>query len=382
MAQSQAKYHRTYLSLHKQYETFAYPIFKKALDKQIDVALSLIDAENLDNINLYIYYLPGEPIKKALEEVYPPVGASAAKFSYKYIESEGAKLEKKDFSLFFNKEWIQSMVDYLLLNAAEKIAGITETTIKTIRKVIADSAALNLSRVNQAKYIQETLNNPDFNRDRALLIARTESTTAANVGISLGAESSDYYVNKIWIATYDKRTRIDHKIAGAQPAIPPNTPFIVGGNEMMHPGDTSAPADQVCNCRCVMGTVILKDEDGLPILKPRKTVAERQMMLKSAKTYNDYPEAAVNNAKRALRFADENGWGSCGTPVGKARARQLANRESLSRDTIARIASFKRHQQYKDVPYTEGCGGLMWDAWGGTSGVEWAIRKLKEIDSQ
>ena len=37
-------------------------------------------------------------------------------------------------------------------------------------------------------------------------------------------------------------------------------------------------------------------------------------------TYNDYPEAATENAKIALRYAEENGWGSCGTPVGKQRA--------------------------------------------------------------
>lgn len=99
-----------------------------------------------------------------------------------------------------------------------------------------------------------------------------------------------------------------------------------------------------------------------------------------AESFNDYPEAAVNNAKRALNYAEKNGWGSCGTPVGKARANQLANKENITRDTIARMASFKRHQQYKDVPYDEGCGGLMWDAWGGTEGIEWAIRKLEEID--
>lgn len=99
-----------------------------------------------------------------------------------------------------------------------------------------------------------------------------------------------------------------------------------------------------------------------------------------ADSYNDYPEAAVNNAKRALNYAEENGWGSCGTPVGKARANQLANKENITRDTIARMASFKRHQQNKDVPYDEGCGGLMWDAWGGTEGIEWAIRKLEQID--
>ena len=96
-------------------------------------------------------------------------------------------------------------------------------------------------------------------------------------------------------------------------------------------------------------------------------------------TYNDYPESAKNAAKRALDWADENGWGSCGTAVGKARANQLAKGENISEDTIARMASFARHKQNSDTPYSEGCGGLMWDAWGGTAGIEWAQNKLKKI---
>ena len=100
-----------------------------------------------------------------------------------------------------------------------------------------------------------------------------------------------------------------------------------------------------------------------------------------AKTYNDYPQAATNNAKRAIKYKEENG-SDCGTQVGWTRARQLANRDSLSRDTIARMASFKRHQQHKDVPYDEGCGGIMWDAWGGDAGINWAIKKLEQIDSE
>lgn len=96
-------------------------------------------------------------------------------------------------------------------------------------------------------------------------------------------------------------------------------------------------------------------------------------------TYNDYPKSASNNACRALKWVEENGWGDCGEATGKRRANQLCKRENISRDTIARMASFKRHQQHKDIPYDEGCGGLMWDSWGGTEGVEWAIKKLKEI---
>ena len=98
-------------------------------------------------------------------------------------------------------------------------------------------------------------------------------------------------------------------------------------------------------------------------------------------TYNDYPESASNNAKRAIEWKEKNG-SVCGTRVGWTRASQLAGKKNISRDTISRMASFKRHQQHKDVPYSEGCGGLMYDAWGGTAGIEWAINKLKQIDKK
>ena len=96
-------------------------------------------------------------------------------------------------------------------------------------------------------------------------------------------------------------------------------------------------------------------------------------------SYTDYPEQATENAKIALRWAEENGWGDCGTPVGKARANQLANKEPISEDTISRMAAFERHRQNSDRALGEGCGRLMWLAWGGDAGIEWASRKLKQI---
>ena len=96
-------------------------------------------------------------------------------------------------------------------------------------------------------------------------------------------------------------------------------------------------------------------------------------------SYNDYPESATNAARRALEWRDEHPDQDCGTRVGWARANQLANRESISEETIARMASFARHLQHEDVPYSEGCGGLMVDAWGGRAGIEWASNKLESI---
>lgn len=117
----------------------------------------------------------------------------------------------------------------------------------------------------------------------------------------------------------------------------------------------------------------LKD-NGVPNCIPIKDRKE-----KFAESYTDYPEGAVNNAKRALAWAEENGWGDCGMGTGKARANQLANREPISEDTIARMSAFERHRQNSDTPYSEGCGKLMWDSWGGDSGISWAHNKLREI---
>ena len=99
-------------------------------------------------------------------------------------------------------------------------------------------------------------------------------------------------------------------------------------------------------------------------------------------SYTDYPKQASENAKIALRYAEENGWGSCGTAVGKQRANQLAKGEPISRETIARMAAFERHRQNSKKPLGDGCGRLMWLAWGGDAGINWAQRKLKQIDKQ
>ena len=120
-------------------------------------------------------------------------------------------------------------------------------------------------------------------------------------------------------------------------------------------------------------------EAGKQLLQIKQMILENELELQE--TYNDYPESASNNAKKAIKYKEENG-SDCGTQVGWTRARQLANREKISRETIGRMASFKRHQQNKDVPYDEGCGGIMWDAWGGASGINWAINKMETFENE
>ena len=110
-------------------------------------------------------------------------------------------------------------------------------------------------------------------------------------------------------------------------------------------------------------------------------------MLESKKygleAYNDYPDGVVSNAKRVIEWVKENGWGSCGTAVGKRRATQLASRSKITVSTIKRMYSFlSRHAKDLEAStsYSDGCGKLMYDAWGGKAGLRWAKSKLAELE--
>jgi len=101
--------------------------------------------------------------------------------------------------------------------------------------------------------------------------------------------------------------------------------------------------------------------------------------------YNDYPQAAVNNAQRALDFREENGT-DCGTPVGWARANQIAGKENLSDETLVRTYSFlSRAKTYDQGKFTdedgkEICGSIMYAAWGGDEMLRWAKRTIETME--
>lgn len=103
-------------------------------------------------------------------------------------------------------------------------------------------------------------------------------------------------------------------------------------------------------------------------------------------TYNDYPQSAVNNAKKVLAWKKEHGDEVKGmTAVGWTRANQLARKQKLSYETIAKMAGFNRHRKnaeidpkYKDTPWKDR-GYVAWLGWGGSSGVNWAIKKAESI---
>jgi len=101
--------------------------------------------------------------------------------------------------------------------------------------------------------------------------------------------------------------------------------------------------------------------------------------------WNDYPQAASDNAAKALKHREEHD-SDCGTVVGWNTARILANREMVSHDRLPRIYSFlsraKVYDQgdFFDADGNEICGSVMYAAWGGDEMLDWAQKTLEQME--
>lgn len=97
------------------------------------------------------------------------------------------------------------------------------------------------------------------------------------------------------------------------------------------------------------------------------------------------PAPVAAAARRALERRAQQPPSSRGmTPVGLARARQLANRQELSPATIDRMVSYfarhaidKRGSSWADY----GKGRQAWDGWGGDPGLRWARSIARRMDA-
>jgi HK97 family phage portal protein len=126
------------------------------------------------------------------------------------------------------------------------------------------------------------------------------------------------------------------------------------------------------------------DTDLLPAEHP-----ESSKETSKAESYDDYPQAATNNAKRMLGWIEKYGRDvvTAGTNVGLARAQQLSSREPISLDVLKRTRSYlERAKTYstvddklKDEPWLDN-GFVAYNLWGGEAMRVYANKKLAELE--
>lgn len=145
----------------------------------------------------------------------------------------------------------------------ELAKDMNDTTKKKLRKVLSEAIEEGDDLSNRIKKLIAASNGmfDDDKKWRAELIARTESCTTMNAG-SNTIYKAEGIQNKEWISVQDDRTRDAHLIMDGV-VVPIDEKFEVPetsqseGAFLEYPGDPSAPASQVCNCRCSCGPVVL-----------------------------------------------------------------------------------------------------------------------------
>ena len=154
---------------------------------------------------------------------------------------------------------------------------------------------------------------------------------------------------------------------------------VLDGNPLFSTPEEAEKMAELFGCK---GHHTHTTDKGMVLYMPCEKHEERQTF-----SYNDYPEAAKQNACKVLRWIDEHGRDEVGgmTQTGLARANQLCSGENISEDTIARMAGFERHREnskispeYKGTPWKDN-GYVSWLGWGGDEGVSYAQRKLKQL---
>lgn len=170
------------------------------------------------------------------------------------------------------------------------------------KKQISASVTSSILQGKSIKGIADDLQAriPAMERDSAIRTARTAVTGAQNAGridTYHAAEKSGIKLKKEWLATLDNRTRHAHALLDGQQASP-DKPFKVDGEEIMFPGDPSAPGYLVYNCRCTLvaavdgvdtSDALRRGEDGL---LPDMTFAQWEA---SKRGYSASPISEIND---------------------------------------------------------------------------------------
>jgi hypothetical protein len=211
-----------------------------------------------DNLQEYLL------IDEYAEIVYKFWGETGAKFAEiteedirkQYYINQKRREPVKLSTGFFSQTYIDNMVRYAKATAGELITLVNETTIygklvgdKRVGGVKGALVTAGEKRLG-AKATAQLIQKLNFSPARALTIARTETTAAAEAGSYITAKSWNVEMITTWKCAF-KNSRDSHISADGE-TVKLGAYFTVGGAKMKYPGDRSggAGARELVNCNC------------------------------------------------------------------------------------------------------------------------------------
>lgn len=214
-----------------------------------------------------------DAMSKVISSLYVSVGIMAANITTNEIR-KSARVKETKAGFGKDEQWTAAILNYFrqfLLNKA--VLPISES-------IRADILSILNRGINEGWSIDKMafeLEQADFPLWRARMIVRTEIAKAQFYGRQLAEQDSEWKLNKTWVAADDARTRPSHHKIDDK-TIAYDNKFSVDmykgrvriGVELMDgPGDPTASAGNIINCRCVLSVRAARDKNGRLIPKQR-----------------------------------------------------------------------------------------------------------------
>lgn len=176
-----------------------------------------------------------------------------------FLEQEYLRLTQQGFQWgtnlynvpmsFYDKDnlFVRHLIDAVNAHAL----SIQKTTLDDIRNFVGDEIN-NLSNAEMSRIIK--MKYKEIAENRVPKIVNTTVSAGLNAGL-LHAMQAAGRTTKVWLSERDSRVRYrpnaNHKDADGQEK-PLNDPFLVSGEECLHPADASLSAGNAVNCRCTI----------------------------------------------------------------------------------------------------------------------------------
>lgn len=210
--------------------------------------------------------------ERALKRAFRRTGMDFAKATNRGLKADlaGLELKARKAGPVGEAAWEQAVNGYWAKVGATKVAAVTSYTKARIRNALRDGMAEGEGVYQMMGRIQGL---KTMSAGRAERIARTEVLAAGNAGSLAAAGSFGVPMKKLWLTTLDDRTRgmdpkdpISHVDPDGQ-AVKLDEPFLVAGEQLQFPGDSSlgASAGNVVNCRCGLSYEV--DQDALALMR-------------------------------------------------------------------------------------------------------------------
>lgn len=235
--------------------------FEKQLDiaekKQISIVKRYYKSEYNKGINSFIsegqtnfqLLFDSKDLLKIYRELYSDIGMRFAKwYANNYQKYLTKNLDPTQLDI-----WQNSFASFGSAVGAQRVTLVSGTAknnlIRITQQLMSDPEFMTLGAVERGRILKNQFNT--YSQFQSERLVRTEATAAANFATMESATTifPKEQMQKEWIASFDDRTRSTHSEADGQ-IVMANDTFFVGGSQMMFPGDPSAPAAEVINCRC------------------------------------------------------------------------------------------------------------------------------------